>query len=120
MQSEASLLASQLSQAIAERDANAAAAEENGQKLAQSTREIELLNQQLKDLGRQVQLLLKDLGRLRDPSIPSDAELEAVQPAENIDAVITNNLVLYRSIPQLQDQEHETDQVHSGARADGC
>ncbi|GJE88476.1 hypothetical protein PsYK624_045590 [Phanerochaete sordida] len=110
LQSEASLLASQLGQAISERDANAAAAEENGQKLAKSTREVELLNQQLNDLGRQVQTLLKELGRRQDPSIPSDEEFDAdttVQPAENIEAVITNNLVLFKSIPALQEQNQK-------------
>lgn len=110
LQSEATLLASQLSQALSERDAHAAAAEENGQKLAKTTRENELLNQQLNDLGRQIQTLLQELGRRQDPTIPSDAELEAdasIQPAENIEAVITNNLVLFKSIPTLQEQNQK-------------
>ncbi len=85
-------------------------AEENGQKLAKSEKESELLKKQLDDLGRQVQVLLKELGRRQDPSIPSDEELEADEataPAENIEAVITNNLVLFRSIPALQDQNQK-------------
>ena len=107
MQSEATLLASQLAQALAERDSHAAAAEQNGQKLAKSTRENELLTRQLDDLARQVQGLLKELGRQQDPAIPSDEELEAdpnTVPADNIDAVITNSLVLFRSLPHLQQQ----------------
>ena len=42
--------------------------------------------------------------------MPSDEELEADEstaPAENIEAVITNNLVLFRSIPQLQEQNQK-------------
>ncbi|OBZ68761.1 Nucleoprotein TPR [Grifola frondosa] len=110
LQSEASQLASQLAQALAERDAYAAASEENAQKFARSARENELLQKQLGDLGRQVQVLLKDLGRVQDPSIPPDSELEldeASRPADNIEAVITNNLVLFRSIPALQEQNQK-------------
>ncbi|KAI9059234.1 hypothetical protein FKP32DRAFT_1606262 [Trametes sanguinea] len=110
LQSEASQLASQLAQALSERDALATAAEENAQKLTKSTRENELLEKQLKDLGRQVRTLLKELGRSQDPSIPSDEELEqdeSIRPADNIEAVITNNLVLFRSIPQLQEQNQK-------------
>ncbi|EIW59409.1 uncharacterized protein TRAVEDRAFT_121374 [Trametes versicolor FP-101664 SS1] len=110
LQSEASQLASQLAQALSERDSLATTAEENAQKLSKSTRENELLEKQLQDLGRQLRTLLKELGRHQDPSIPSDEELEhdqATRPAENIEAVITNNLVLFRSIPQLQEQNQK-------------
>ncbi|KAI0357500.1 hypothetical protein OH77DRAFT_1435746 [Trametes cingulata] len=110
LQSEASQLASQLAQALSERDSLATAAEENAQKLAKSTRENELLEKQLEDLSRQLRTLLKELGRHQDPSIPSDEELEqdeTTRPAENIEAVITNNLVLFRSIPQLQEQNQK-------------
>ncbi|KAI0667763.1 hypothetical protein C8Q78DRAFT_1052496 [Trametes maxima] len=110
LQSEASQLASQLAQALSERDALAAASEENAQKLSKSTRENELLEKQLQDLGRQLRTLLKELGRHHDPSIPSDEELElddSARPAEDIEAVITNNLVLFRSIPQLQEQNQK-------------
>ncbi|KAH8082011.1 hypothetical protein BXZ70DRAFT_631748 [Cristinia sonorae] len=110
LQSESSQLASQLAQALAERDANSAAAAESNQKLAKSTRENDFLNKQLEDLGRQIRVLLKELARLQDPSIPADEELEedpSTQPADNIEAVITNNLVLYRSIPGLQEQNQK-------------
>ncbi len=70
LQSEATLLANQLSQAIAERDAQTTAAQQNAQKLKTSIHENEVLATQLTDLGRQIQSLLKDLGRLQDPSIP--------------------------------------------------
>ncbi|KAH9888782.1 hypothetical protein C8Q73DRAFT_637590 [Cubamyces lactineus] len=93
LQSEASQSNSQLTRALFERDALAPAAEETAQKLIKSTRENELLKQ------------LEDLGGHHDLSIPSDEELEndeSTRPAENIEAAITNNLVLLRSIPQLQ------------------
>lgn len=62
---------------------------------------------QLNDLGRQIQVLLKEVGRRQDPTVPSDEELEAdntIQPASTIEEVITNNLVLFKSIPALQEQ----------------
>lgn len=54
--------------------------------------------------------LLRDLSRRDDPSLPTDAELEAdanSQPAENIEEVITNNLVLFRSVGSLQEQNQK-------------
>ncbi|KAG1780540.1 hypothetical protein EV702DRAFT_1078352 [Suillus placidus] len=109
LQSEAAQLASQLSTALAEREANSNAFQETSQKLKKSHSENELLQRQLDDLGRQVQTLLKELGRRTDPSLPTDAEMEEMEPlpAENIDAVITNNLVLFRSIGGLQEQNQK-------------
>ncbi|KAL6308319.1 hypothetical protein BKA93DRAFT_560042 [Sparassis latifolia] len=107
LQSEASQLAAQLSQTLSERDAYAASAEENGQKFDSSTRENKLLSVQLGDLGRQVRALTKELGRTQDPSIPPDHELDqddSLQPVHDVHTVITNNLVLFRSIPELQEQ----------------
>ena len=69
-----------------------------------------MLQRQLNDLGRQVQGLLKEIARRQDPTIPSDEELEADEgtaPADNIDEVITNHLVLFRSIPTLQAQNQK-------------
>ncbi|TFY64347.1 hypothetical protein EVJ58_g2677 [Rhodofomes roseus] len=110
LQQEATQLASQLSQALAERDAYAQSSDETAQKFAKSSRENDLLQKQLNDLGRQIRMLLKELGRIQDPTIPSDAELELDEnprPAETIEEVITNHLVLYRSIPQLQEQNQK-------------
>lgn len=109
LQSEAAQLASQLSATLAERDANATAFQEASQKLNKSHSENELLQRQLDDLGRQIQTLLKELGRRADPSLPTDAELDEMEPlpADNIDAVITNNLVLFRSIGGLQEQNQK-------------
>lgn len=73
-------------------------------------RENESLQKQLNDLGRQVQTLLKEIARRQDPTIPSDEELEvddSTAPADNIDEVITNHLVLFRSLPALQAQNQK-------------
>lgn len=109
LKGESTQLANQLSTALAERDANAASYQEASQKLKKSYQETDLFQHQLTDLGRQVQTLLKELGRRTDPSIPSDEELDEMEPlpADNIDAVITNNLVLFRSIPSLQEQNQK-------------
>ena len=64
----------------------------------------------MNDLGRQVQTLLKEIARRQDPTLPSDEELEAEAggtPADNIDEVITNHLVLFRSLPALQAQNQK-------------
>ncbi|KAH7885445.1 hypothetical protein F5I97DRAFT_1885511 [Phlebopus sp. FC_14] len=109
LQVEATQLSTQLSTALAERDANASSLQETTQKLKKSHKETELLQHQLTDLGRQVQTLLKEVGRRTDPLIPSDDMLEVMEPlpADTIDAVITNNLVLFRSIPALQEQNQK-------------
>nr|UPW42857.1 nucleoprotein MLP2 [Hypsizygus marmoreus] len=109
LHSEASQLASQLAQALSERDNQGNLATENGQKLAKSTRENELLQKQLEDLGRQVQGLLREISRRDDPTIPSDEDLESipVAPAEDTEAVITNNLVLFKSISGMQEQNQK-------------
>jgi nucleoprotein TPR len=105
LQSEATQLAVQLSDALAERDASAASSQEASQKLGKMHKENELLQTQLNDLGRQIQTLLKELARAKDPMLPTDEELERdeeTQAPSNIDEVITNELVLFRSIPDLQ------------------
>lgn len=110
LQQESAQLASQLSQALAERDTYAQSSAEHAQKLVKSSRENDLLQKQLDDLGRQIRVLLKELGRMQDATLPSDTELELDEnsrPAENIEEVITNHLVLFRSIPQLQEQNQK-------------
>ncbi|KAJ7600871.1 hypothetical protein C8J56DRAFT_1019894 [Mycena floridula] len=102
LQSEAAQLASQLAQALVDRDAQASIAQESSQKLSKTTRENALLEQQLGDLGRQVQNLLRELGRQQDPSLPPEDELQLVPAAEDVEEVITNHLVLFNSIDALQ------------------
>lgn len=109
LKDESTQLANQLSIALGERDANANAFQEVSQKLKKSHQETDLFQHQLTDLGRQVQALLKEVGRRTDPLIPSEEELDEMDPlpADNIHAVITNNLVLFRSIPSLQEQNQK-------------
>ncbi|KAL0576947.1 Protein mlp1, partial [Marasmius crinis-equi] len=108
VQAEASQLAAQLSQALSDRDAQSHLAQENAQKITKSAKENQLLHQQLDDLGRQVRTLLKEIARRDDPNMPSDEDLEStVPPAEDIGSVITNHLVLFRSIDALQEQNQK-------------
>jgi nucleoprotein TPR len=76
-------------------------AHDNSQKLSKSTREHE--QKQLEDRGRQIRSLLRGITRRDDPTIPSDEDLEAanVIPAEGMEAVIANDLVLFKSIDRL-------------------
>ncbi|KAF9556729.1 hypothetical protein CPC08DRAFT_75963 [Agrocybe pediades] len=104
LQVEAAQLGSQLAQALAERDTQANLAREQGQKLSKATHENDLLQKQLEDLGRQVQHLLRDIARRDDPTIPSDADLEEVEPATDTQMLISNHLVLFKSIDGVQQQ----------------
>ncbi|KAF8903177.1 hypothetical protein CPB84DRAFT_810991 [Gymnopilus junonius] len=106
LQVEASQLGSQLSQALTERDAQANLAQEQTQKLNKSTHENDLLQKQLGDLGRQVQTLLREITRRDDPTIPADEELEGfpAQPATDTQTLISNHLVAFKSIGELQVQ----------------
>jgi nucleoprotein TPR len=94
---------------LSDRDAETANAQEASEKLMKTSRETDLLQKQLFDLGRQLQFLLKRIARLEDPTVPSDDELDQIPvvPAENIEAVITNNLVLFRNIDGLQEQNQK-------------
>ncbi|KXN81784.1 Nucleoprotein TPR [Leucoagaricus sp. SymC.cos] len=108
LQTEASELAKQLSQVITERDAQSSLAQETSQKYNKITAENKLLQQQLNDLGRQIQNLLREIARRDDPTIPSDEDLEQVviEPV-NVDQVITNSLVLFKNIGELQMQNQQ-------------
>lgn len=84
---EASLLPSQLSLAIAGRDIQANAAKDDAQRLALTSRENQLLQQQLEDTGRQLRNTLRETKRCEDINFPSDEVLE------NAQNVITNQVV---------------------------
>ena len=63
--------------------------------------EWELRERQIRDIVLQNQSLSKEVERLRDATVPSDADTHEIQPASNADEFITNNPALYESIPQL-------------------
>lgn len=108
MQTEAAEIAKQLSTVITERDAQASLAQETSQKFNKVTSENKLLQQQLEDLGRQVQNLLREIARRDDPTIPADEDLDQVNPEPvNVDQVITNSLVLFKNIGHLQTQNQK-------------
>lgn len=97
-------LASQLTRAISERDNYSQHVLQLDQKLAKSAKENTLLQQQLVDLGRQVQTLLREIIRRDDPSLPADDELANMESSNAVGSIIDNNLVLFRSISELQEQ----------------
>jgi nucleoprotein TPR len=98
-------LAKQLSTVITERDAQASLVQETTQKFSKVTTENKLLQQQLDDLGRQVQHLLRDIARRDDPTIPADEDLDqVVGETGNVGEVITNSLLLFKNIGDLQAQ----------------
>ncbi|KAG8682421.1 hypothetical protein FRC09_016785, partial [Ceratobasidium sp. 395] len=70
-------------------------------------REIEVLQQQLADLSRQVVLLTREVAIRDDPSL-ADEEFtngdEMDEDATATDALITSELVLFRTLPELQAQ----------------
>ncbi|KZV68448.1 hypothetical protein PENSPDRAFT_735917 [Peniophora sp. CONT] len=103
LKSEADDLAERLHEALAQRDQVAGEAADYAAKFKRVSGEKELLMAQLKDMGAQVQGLMKALARAQDPHLPPDEELEGMAvEADNIDAVISNELVLVASIPALQ------------------
>ncbi len=104
VQAEAMQLASQLTRAISERDSYAQHVDQLDQKLTKGAKEISLLQQQLVDLGRQVQTLLREISRRDDPSLPPDDELVDMEPSGGVGSIIDNKLVLFRSITDLQEQ----------------
>jgi nucleoprotein TPR len=79
LQSESAQLASQLADALAERDSSVSTATDVSQRLTKTNRENEFLQKQLNDLGRQVQILLKEIARRQDPAIPSELARRAAQ-----------------------------------------
>ncbi|KIJ29666.1 hypothetical protein M422DRAFT_268888, partial [Sphaerobolus stellatus SS14] len=103
---EAIQLSQQLSTVLAERDAAHHHVKDIEQKLTISRRENSLLESQLKDLGRQVQSLLREVTILQRPDlnhIPQEDE----SPADNvneIDAMISNELVVFKHLPSFQEQ----------------
>ena len=105
---EATHLSQELSTAIDARDEQHRIAQDQSQKVNALNKENGLLQKQLGDLGRQVQTLLREITRRDDPTIPMDDELEQpAAPAASVDEVITNNLVLFRSIEGLQEQNQK-------------
>ena len=121
LHAEAGQLAPQLSPALTDWDTNATLAQETSQKLKKTVRENESLESQLNDLGLQAWTLTKELARIQDPSIPSDEELEAdpsTEPAINMEEVVADNLVQFRSVRGLQEQNQRMLKIVRGLGAE--
>ncbi|PVG00260.1 hypothetical protein CPB86DRAFT_844315 [Serendipita vermifera] len=104
---EARELASQLSEVMENRDQQARAAREANHALMSKQKEIDLLNKQQVDLSRQVRGLMHQLARTIDPTLPEEF-VDDPPPSTNgivdADAFVSSNLVLFRSLPHLQQQ----------------
>jgi nucleoprotein TPR len=99
-------LASQLSEVMDDRDQQARAAREANHALMSKQKEIDLLNKQQVDLSRQIRGLMHQLARTIDPTLPEEFVDEPL-PTNGIvdaDAFLSSNLVLFRSLPHLQQQ----------------
>ncbi|KAF8340345.1 uncharacterized protein EI90DRAFT_3035253 [Cantharellus anzutake] len=103
---ELAQLANQLAQTSAERDELARSAEDSASLAKKLREENETLERQLSDLGRQVQALLREVSVHEDPSLGGvgfDLPEDTIEDTDS-DQVITNHLVLFKSLPQLQQQ----------------
>ncbi len=106
MTEELSQLTNQLAHVSAERDDLALSAAEETVTAKKLREENGILQMQLTDSGRQVQALLQEIAVRDDPSLDSvDFNMSAGTLEDtDSDQVITNHLVLFKSLPQLQQQ----------------
>jgi nucleoprotein TPR len=103
--SETIQLSHQLSIVLSERDANLQYARDTEHKFATTQKENDLLESQLKDLGRQVQALLREISIHHNPSLISlEQEDDPPDTSEGIDALISNQLVVFKHLPSFQEQ----------------
>lgn len=90
---------------LSERDASNQYARDTEHKFSTSQKENELLQTQLNDLGRQVQALLREVAIYENPGLASiEQEDELPNNSEGIDALISNQLVVFRHLPSFQEQ----------------
>jgi nucleoprotein TPR len=106
---EISLLASQLAQAAAGRDDFARLVREEAANSKKVAEENTIIQRQLTDLGRQVQGLLREIALRDNPSLENvefDEVPTSTEEETDSDKVITDNLVLFKNLPHLQQQNH--------------
>lgn len=107
MDDEAIGLATQLAQAFSDRDENARVARQAELAVAEKQKEIDVLNRQLVDLSRQIRGMMHQMARTQDPSLPEDFDDEnedADRTMMDSDGFVSANLVVFKSIPHLQEQ----------------
>lgn len=108
IQMQANKLASELSQALSARDAHERHVKSLTAAQDLTTAELESLRTQTGDLSRQVQALTREVAVRDDPSLAgAPFELTAKENEGSVDSVITQKLVAFRSIPQLQEQNQQ-------------
>ena len=104
-------LAGQLSTVTTERDAEARRVRDEAAKVKQLQAAKVDLESHISDLSRQVVSLVREIGVRDEPSLVQyqhldDAEMEQPE-GDDIDSVITRNLIVFRSIPELQAQNQQ-------------
>ncbi|KAG8906638.1 hypothetical protein FRB99_006426 [Tulasnella sp. 403] len=113
IQRELLRLGPQLAEALQERDAEARNARVALDRAAAKEHENTLLERQLSDLSRQLRHVLRELAIKENPALEEEAlaamEDSAgvhaqVQDLTDTDVIITDQLTLFRNIPDLQDQ----------------
>lgn len=97
-----------LASALEDKDAVTTLAEARLRQIEEKDREAVISAQQLEDTARQVRTLTRQVAILQDPSIlersGADDESEMTEDADSADAYISQNLVTFKSIDQLQKQ----------------
>ena len=115
---EATQLASQLAQALTDRDTSERRSESFRLDVERLSTDNVILNQQLSDLGRQIRTLSRTLaksenssieGELNDPSFDEEeaAILRRAEESGDTDSVVSAHLVTFRSINELQVQNQK-------------
>lgn len=99
-------LSQQLSTVISDRDTNLHLAREAQSNLQTSQKENKLLERQLADLGRQVQILLREVTVLQNPGLSAVDQVDEPPDSadQGIDTLISNQLVVFRHLPAFQEQ----------------
>ncbi|KDQ20838.1 hypothetical protein BOTBODRAFT_320357 [Botryobasidium botryosum FD-172 SS1] len=97
---------SQLARALEERDEYANQVNASTNEISRVKKENALLQRQLSDLARQVQGLTHEISIRDNPSLASVEfdDAPTAPDATDSDRVITDNLVLFKSLPALQEQ----------------
>lgn len=116
---EATQIASQLAQAMIDRDRSDRAAESSRLDVDRLERDNAVLGDQLRDLGRQVRSLMRKMALTEYPGIevrsagdgdPDEEEQQIQQRAQtsgDTDSVVSAHLVTFQTINQLQEQNQK-------------
>ncbi len=109
IQRELARLGPQLDDALQERDQQARIARQASDRADATERENALLDRQLSDLSRQLRNLLRELQIRENPSFAMEEDTTEdtslmVEDMTDTDQLITDELTLYRSTAQLQEQ----------------